>query len=86
MEENKKKMEEHKGLVPERFGCRYCERSFKSQPSRSNHHKRKHANKHAYMKKHKNFLIKFANIAMLDLESDSPNGIINKDFCATYRF
>jgi hypothetical protein len=53
MEINFKQPEENLGLQPERFGCHFCERTFKSKPSRSNHHKRLHPNKHACMKGHR---------------------------------
>ena len=53
------------GLVKERVGCHYCEKTFKSQESRANHHKRFHPNKHRWMKRHRmapNYLCKHCNI------------------------
>ncbi len=63
--EEQKKPEENPGLVPERLGCHYCERTFKTQSSRANHHKRQHPNKHRWMKGHRkspDYICKHCNI------------------------
>ncbi len=41
------------GLVQDRFGCRYCESTFKTPQSRTNHHAKFHKNQHKKMRYHR---------------------------------